>query len=70
MNRMILAVPKGRILNELTPILEKANIRRSGAIAMGMDGVNTAVIPGNSTPEQPSVVALRTDQFSAERAAA
>jgi succinate dehydrogenase/fumarate reductase flavoprotein subunit len=33
-------------------ILEKANIRRSGAIAMGMDGVNTAVIPGVSTPEQ------------------
>ena len=33
-------------------VLEKANIRRSGAIAMGMDGVNTAVIPGISTPEQ------------------
>ena len=33
-------------------VLEKANIRRSGAIAMGMDGVNTAVIPGHSTPEQ------------------
>jgi len=33
-------------------ILEKANIRRNGAIAMGMDGVNTAVIPGISTPEQ------------------
>jgi succinate dehydrogenase/fumarate reductase flavoprotein subunit len=33
-------------------ILEKANIRRSGAISMGMDGVNTAVIPGHSTPEQ------------------
>jgi len=33
-------------------VLEKANIRRSGAIAMGMDGVNTAVIPGNSTPTQ------------------
>ncbi|AFZ15087.1 HI0933 family protein [Crinalium epipsammum PCC 9333] len=33
-------------------ILEKANIRHSGAIAMSMDGVNTAVIPGNSTPEQ------------------
>lgn len=33
-------------------ILEKANIRRSGAIAMGMDGVNTAVIPGHATPEQ------------------
>ncbi|MGI0491407.1 fumarate reductase/succinate dehydrogenase flavoprotein subunit [Alkalinema pantanalense CENA528] len=33
-------------------ILEKANIRRSGAIAMGMDGVNTAVIPGHATPEK------------------
>lgn len=41
------ANPDGDVL-----ILEKANIRRSGAIAMGMDGVNTAVIPGNSTPEQ------------------
>lgn len=39
--------PDGDVL-----ILEKANIRRSGAIAMGMDGVNTAVIPGHSTPEQ------------------
>jgi len=33
-------------------ILENANICRSGAIAMGMDGVNTAVISSNSTPEQ------------------
>lgn len=41
------ANPTGDVL-----ILEKANIRRSGAIAMGMDGVNTAVIPGHSTPEQ------------------
>jgi succinate dehydrogenase/fumarate reductase flavoprotein subunit len=41
------ANPDGDVL-----VLEKANIRRSGAIAMGMDGVNTAVIPGNSTPEQ------------------
>jgi succinate dehydrogenase/fumarate reductase flavoprotein subunit len=41
------ANPNGDVL-----ILEKANIRRSGAIAMGMDGVNTAVIPGHSTPEQ------------------
>lgn len=41
------ANPEGDVL-----VLEKANIRRSGAIAMGMDGVNTAVIPGNSTPEQ------------------
>ena len=39
--------PEAKVL-----VLEKANIRRSGAIAMGMDGVNTAVIPGNSTPEQ------------------
>lgn len=38
--------------NAAVMILEKANIRRSGAIAMGMDGVNTAVIPGHSTPEQ------------------
>ncbi|MEB3359013.1 MAG: fumarate reductase/succinate dehydrogenase flavoprotein subunit [Synechococcales bacterium] len=41
------ASPESEVL-----VLEKANIRRSGAIAMGMDGVNTAVIPGNSTPEQ------------------
>jgi succinate dehydrogenase/fumarate reductase flavoprotein subunit len=46
----IKAKQKNPNLNVL--ILEKANIRRSGAIAMGMDGVNTAVIPGISTPEQ------------------
>jgi succinate dehydrogenase/fumarate reductase flavoprotein subunit len=33
-------------------LLEKANVRRSGAICMGMDGLNNAVIPGHSTPEQ------------------
>ena len=32
--------------------LEKANVKRSGAIAMGMDGLNNAVIPGHATPEQ------------------
>jgi succinate dehydrogenase/fumarate reductase flavoprotein subunit len=33
-------------------VLEKAHIRHSGALAMGMDGVNNAVIPGRATPEQ------------------
>src|SRR5437868_10416998 len=33
-------------------LLEKANVKRSGAIAMGMDGLNNAVIPGHATPEQ------------------
>jgi succinate dehydrogenase/fumarate reductase flavoprotein subunit len=33
-------------------LLEKAMVRRSGALAMGMDGVNNAVIPGKTTPEQ------------------
>lgn len=47
------ANPQGDVL-----ILEKANIRRSGAIAMGMDGVNTAVIPGNSTPNNTSAKLL------------
>src|SRR5690606_36521939 len=32
--------------------LDKADIRRSGAIAMGMDGMNNAVIPGVATPEE------------------
>ncbi|MBV9734254.1 MAG: fumarate reductase/succinate dehydrogenase flavoprotein subunit [Verrucomicrobia bacterium] len=33
-------------------LLEKANVKRSGAIALGMDGVNNAIIPGHATPEQ------------------
>jgi succinate dehydrogenase/fumarate reductase flavoprotein subunit len=33
-------------------LLEKANVKRSGAIALGMDGVNNAVIPGHATPAQ------------------
>ncbi|MCD0449865.1 fumarate reductase/succinate dehydrogenase flavoprotein subunit [Actinocorallia sp. API 0066] len=32
-------------------LLEKAHVRHSGALAMGMDGVNNAVIPGMATPE-------------------
>jgi len=39
--------PKARVI-----LLEKANVKRSGAIAMGMDGLNNAVIPGHSSPEQ------------------
>jgi succinate dehydrogenase/fumarate reductase flavoprotein subunit len=39
--------PQTRIL-----LLEKANVKRAGAIAEGMDSVNNAVIPGHATPEQ------------------
>lgn len=31
-------------------LLEKAHVRHSGALAMGMDGVNNAVIPGKAEP--------------------
>jgi succinate dehydrogenase/fumarate reductase flavoprotein subunit len=41
------ALPKGRVL-----LLEKAHIKRSGAIAIGMDGLNNAIIPGHATVEQ------------------
>jgi len=33
-------------------LLEKANVKRSGAISMGMDGLNNAIVPGFATPEQ------------------
>ncbi|MDT5091605.1 MAG: hypothetical protein QOH60_968 [Mycobacterium sp.] len=32
-------------------LLDKAHVRHSGALAMGMDGVNNAVIPGKANPE-------------------
>src|SRR6202035_4821818 len=41
------ALPHGTVL-----LLEKANVKRSGAIALGMDGVNNAIIPGHATPAQ------------------
>jgi len=41
------ALPKGRVV-----LLEKAHIKRSGAIAIGMDGLNNAIIPGHATAEQ------------------
>jgi succinate dehydrogenase/fumarate reductase flavoprotein subunit len=33
-------------------LFEKANVKRSGAIAIGMDGLNNAVVPGFATPQQ------------------
>lgn len=33
-------------------LLDKAHVKRSGAISMGMDGLNNAVVPGYATPEQ------------------
>lgn len=33
-------------------LLDKAHVRHSGSLAMGMDGVNNAVIPGKATPEE------------------
>ncbi len=33
-------------------LIEKAHVRHSGALAMGMDGVNNAVIPGKASPEE------------------
>jgi succinate dehydrogenase/fumarate reductase flavoprotein subunit len=41
------ALPDGEVF-----LLEKANVKRSGAMALGMDGVNNAVVPGHATPEQ------------------
>ena len=33
-------------------LLDKANVKRSGAITEGMDSVNNAIIPGHATPKQ------------------
>ncbi|WP_374319443.1 fumarate reductase/succinate dehydrogenase flavoprotein subunit [Aquabacterium sp.] len=41
------ANPKLRVL-----LLDKAHVKRSGCISMGMDGLNNAVLPGHATPEQ------------------
>src|SRR6186713_1709312 len=41
------ALPRGRVI-----LMEKAHIKRSGAIAIGMDGLNNAIIPGHTTPDQ------------------
>jgi succinate dehydrogenase/fumarate reductase flavoprotein subunit len=39
--------PQGTVL-----VLEKAHVKRSGAISMGMDGLNNAIVPGHATAEQ------------------
>jgi succinate dehydrogenase/fumarate reductase flavoprotein subunit len=39
-------LPVGRVV-----LLEKAHVKRSGAIAIGMDGLNNAIIPGHATAE-------------------
>ena len=41
------ANPKANVV-----LLDKAHVKRSGAISMGMDGLNNSVIPGYATPEQ------------------
>ncbi|HSU39805.1 MAG TPA: fumarate reductase/succinate dehydrogenase flavoprotein subunit, partial [Polyangiaceae bacterium] len=41
------ALLRGRVV-----LLEKAHVKRSGAIAIGMDGLNNAIVPGHATPEQ------------------
>ncbi|RZI85974.1 MAG: fumarate reductase/succinate dehydrogenase flavoprotein subunit [Rubrivivax sp.] len=33
-------------------LIDKAHVKRSGAISMGMDGLNNAIVPGHATPEQ------------------
>lgn len=33
-------------------LLDKSHVRHSGSLAMGMDGVNNAVIPGKATPQE------------------
>ncbi len=43
---------KERNKNLRVLLLDKANVKRSGAISMGMDGLNNAIIPGHATPEQ------------------
>ncbi|UIN54139.1 MULTISPECIES: fumarate reductase/succinate dehydrogenase flavoprotein subunit [Pseudomonas] len=49
-----MAAIKAKEMNKELRVLlvDKANVKRSGAISMGMDGLNNAIIPGHSTPEQ------------------
>ena len=48
---MAAVAAKEKSPNASVMLLEKANVKRSGAISMGMDGLNNAVVPGHSTPE-------------------
>ena len=49
-----MASPKAKLRNPKAAVilLEKANAKRSGAICMGMDGLNDAVVPSHAAPEQ------------------
>lgn len=49
-----MAAVKAKLANPALEVLllEKANVKRSGAISMGMDGLNNAVVPGFASPEQ------------------
>jgi succinate dehydrogenase/fumarate reductase flavoprotein subunit len=49
-----MAALKSKLKNPASTVilLEKANVKRSGAISMGMDGLNNAVVPGHATPEE------------------
>src|ERR1700733_3547302 len=49
-----MAAAKAKAANPALRVVpkENANVKRSGAICMGMDGLNNAVIPGYATPEQ------------------
>ena len=49
-----MAALKAKLKNPASTVilLEKANVKRSGAISMGMDGLNNAVVPGHASPEQ------------------
>ena len=49
---MAAVTAKTRRPDQRVMLLDKANVKRSGAISMGMDGLNNAVIPGHATPEQ------------------
>ncbi len=42
---------KERDPEAIVMLLEKANVKRSGAISMGMDGLNNAIVPDYATPE-------------------
>ena len=48
-------------------LLEKANVKRSGAIAMGMDGLNNAVVPGHASPSSTCARSPRPTTASSTR---
>lgn len=49
-------------------LMEKANVKRSGAISMGMDGLNNAVIPGLGKMKVKEAVAGAATNLTHEQA--